>query len=149
MKGKVWYGLLVWTLLALGLGFRELAGMVQGVIQFPPELDNAYIHDLAAKARAEGGVINSCGMPNDWAKYGEIFAEFQRFFGIRQQDIDMGSAVVLARMRDEKAGKNDIADLKPAFAMRLAEEGLTLPYRVTSWAALLQGQKGVGKDGST
>ncbi len=60
----------------------------------------------------------------------------------------MGSAVVLARMREEKASKNDIADLKPAFAMTLAEEGLTLPYRVTSWAALPEGQKGEGKEGS-
>ena len=77
-----------------------------------------------AKAKAEGGVINSHGMPKDWANYGGIYAEFQRLFGIRQQDIDMGSAVVLGRMREERASKNDVADLKPAFAMKLAEEGL-------------------------
>ncbi len=87
-------------------------------------MDNAYIRDLMAKAKAEGGVINSHGMPKDWANYGGIYAEFQRLFGIRQQDIDMGSAVVLGRMREERASKNDVADLKPAFAMKLAEEGL-------------------------
>ncbi|MFN4074092.1 MAG: hypothetical protein ACK4G4_11870, partial [Thermus sp.] len=144
----------VWVLFGLGalvLATLALRGgaLAQGGAQLPPELDNAYIRDLAQKARAEGGVINSYGMPNDWANYGGIFAEFQRLFGIRQQDIDMGSAVVLARMREEKASKNDVADLKPAFAMTLAEEGLTLPYRVTSWDALPEGQRGVGKDGST
>ncbi len=124
MKAKVLAVFLV--LSALGIGLKGLGSLAQGGAQLPPELNNAYIRDLAAKARAEGGVINSYGMPNDWANYGEIFAEFQRLFGIRQQDIDMGSAVVLARMREEKASKNDIADLKPAFAMTLAEEGLTL-----------------------
>ena len=151
MKAKEFfrYGLGTLALLALTLGLKSVGALAQGGASLPPELDNAYIRDLAAKARAEGGVIYSYGMPNDWANYGEIFAEFQRLFGIRQQDIDMGSAVVLSRMREEKASKNDIADLKPSFAMVLAEEGLTLPYRVTSWVALPEGQKGVGKDGST
>ncbi|WP_279231332.1 extracellular solute-binding protein [Thermus altitudinis] len=149
MKGRHWVVLAV-GFAALGilpLALKEGAWAQAGA-KLPPELDNAYIRDLAQKARAEGGVINSYGMPKDWANYGGIFAEFQRLFGIRQQDIDMGSAVVLARMREEGASKNDIADLKPAFAMKLAEEGLTLPYRVTSWAAIPEGQKGVGKDGS-
>ncbi|GIW35221.1 ABC transporter substrate-binding protein [Meiothermus sp.] len=148
---KTWtrYAATALAVFALGAGIRGWEGLAQGTAQLPPELNNAYIRDLAAKARAEGGVINTYGMPNDWANYGEIFAEFQRLFGIRQQDIDMGSAVVLARMREEKASKNDIADLKPAFAMKLAEEGLTLPYRVTSWVAIPQSQKGEGKDSST
>ncbi len=133
---------------------KWLFGILAGILglalaQLPPELDTPYIKDLAAKARAEGGVIYSYGMPNIWANYGEIFAEFQRLFGIRHQDIDMGSAVVLARMQEENASKNDIADLKPAFAMILADKGLTLPYKVTVWDKLPASQRGVGKDGST
>lgn len=144
MKGKYGYAVLTMLLLVLGSGLFSV-----GQSNLPSEFNNPYIRDLAQKARAEGGVINTYGMPNDWANYGEIFAEFQRLFGIRQQDIDMGSAVVLSRMREENASKNDIADLKPAFAMTLAQEGLTLPYRVTSWSALPQSQRGEGKDGST
>lgn len=136
-------------LMGVLLSFSLWGRLADAQSGLPPELDTPYIRDLAAKARAEGGVINTYGMPNDWANYGGIFADFQRFFGIRQQDIDMGSAVVLARMREEKASKNDIADLKPAFAMKLAEEGLTLPYRVSSWASIPEGQKGTGRDGST
>ncbi len=106
------------------------------------------LEELVAAAKAEGGVINSYGMPETWANYGEIFAAFEQKYGIRQQDIDMGSSVVLARMREENASKNDIADLKPAFAAQLASEGLTLDYKVSCWDKWPEGQKGEGKDGS-
>jgi putative spermidine/putrescine transport system substrate-binding protein len=33
---------------------------------------------LAEKAKGEGGVINSYGMPEIWANYGGIFAEFKK-----------------------------------------------------------------------
>ncbi len=106
------------------------------------------LEELVAAAKAEGGVINSYGMPETWANYGEIFAAFEQKYGIRQQDIDMGASVVLARMREENASKNDIADLKPAFAAQLASEGLTLDYKVSCWDKWPEGQKGEGKDGS-
>ncbi len=95
-KGFFRYGLGALALVALAFGLKSVGAVAQGGASLPLEVDNAYIRNLAAKARAEGGVIRSYGMPNDWANYGEIFAEFQRLFGIRQQDIDMGSAVVRA-----------------------------------------------------
>ena len=97
---------------------------------------------LAEKAKAEEGVINSYGMPEIWANYGGIFGEFQKRFGIVQQDIDMGSSVVLSRMTEENASKNDIADLKPSFAAELARRGLTADYKVSCWDQLPEGQKG-------
>lgn len=107
------------------------------------------MEELAAKAKTEGGVINSYGMPETWANYGGIYAEFKKRYGITQQDIDMGSSVVLSRMTEENASKNDVADLKPSFAAQLADKGLTMPYKVSCWDQLPQGQKGEGKDGST
>jgi len=89
------------------------------------------LEELAEKAKAEGGVINSYGMPETWANYGGIYAEFAKRYGITQQDIDMGSSVVLSRMTEENASKNDIADLKPSFAAQLAEKGLTMAYKVS------------------
>ena len=106
------------------------------------------LEELVEKAKAEGGVINTYGMPETWANYGEIYGVFEQKYGIRQQDIDMGSSVVLARMREEKASKNDVADLKPSFAAMLANEGLTLDYKVSCWDKWPEGQKGEGKDGS-
>lgn len=106
------------------------------------------LEELSAKAKAEGGVINSYGMPETWANYGGIFAEFKKRYDITQQDIDMGSSVVLSRMTEENASKNDVADLKPSFAAELAKRGLTMPYKVSCWDKLPEGQKGEGKDGS-
>lgn len=70
---KTWtpYAATALAVFALGAGIRGWEGLAQGTAQLPPELNNAYIRDLAAKARAEGGVINTYGMPNDWANYGK------------------------------------------------------------------------------
>lgn len=106
------------------------------------------LEQLEIDAKAEEGVINTYGMPEVWANYGKIFGEFQKRYGIVQQDIDMGSSVVLSRMTEENASKNDIADLKPSFAMKLAESGLTSDYQVSCWSQLPEGQKGIGKDNS-
>jgi putative spermidine/putrescine transport system substrate-binding protein len=108
----------------------------------------SFLEQLEQAAKNEEGVINTYGMPEVWANYGGIFGEFQARYGIVQQDIDMGSSVVLSRMTEENASKNDIADLKPSFAMKLAESGLTSDYQVSCWADLPEGQKGIGKDGS-
>lgn len=114
----------------------------------PPTAALSPLEQLELDAKAEEGVINTYGMPEVWANYGKIFEEFQKRYGIVQQDIDMGSSVVLSRMTEENASKNDIADLKPSFAMKLAESGLTNEYQVSCWSQLPEGQKGVGKDGS-
>lgn len=106
------------------------------------------IEELKAKAVREGGVIYTYGMPDTWANYEKIFAEFERMYGIKHQDIDMGSAVVLSRMSEENAAKNDIADLRPSFAISLAERGLTADYKVTVWDSIPASQKGIGPSGS-
>jgi putative spermidine/putrescine transport system substrate-binding protein len=103
---------------------------------------------LAAQAKNKGGVINSYGMPDVWANYGEIYAEFEKLYGIKHQDIDMGSSVVYSRMKEENASKNDVTDLKPSYAMKLAEEGYTSDYKVSVWDKIPEGQKGVAPNGS-
>lgn len=112
-------------------------------VNLPPELNNSYIMYLWEKAKKEGGWIYSYGMPDSWANYGEIFGTFEKFFGIKHRDIDMGSSVVLARMTEEKASKNDIADLKPSFAALLASRGLTADYIPVDWYLLPESQRGI------
>ncbi len=118
-----------------------IAGLVIAA-KLPPELDTPYIHELWEKAKKEGGWIYSYGMPDVWANYGEIFKKFEEFFGIKHRDIDMGSSVVLARMTQERASKNDIADLKPSLAMELARRGLTAPYKPINWEKIPPNQRG-------
>lgn len=102
-----------------------------------------YIQLLVEKAKAEGGVIFTYGMPETWANYGEIFRRFEELYGIVQHDIDMGSSVVLARMTEENASKNDIADLKPTHAAELASRGLTSDYKYSCWDLWPESQHGV------
>jgi len=115
---------------------------VAEAVKLPPELDTQYIRELWEKAKKEGGWIYSYGMPDVWANYGEIFKKFEEFFGIKHRDIDMGSSVVLARMTQERARKNDIADLKPSLAMELARRGLTAAYKPVNWEKLPPNQRG-------
>jgi len=102
-----------------------------------------YLQLLAEAAQAEGGVIFTYAMPETWANYGEIFSYFQEKYGITQHDIDMGSSVVLARMTEENASKNDIADLRAPLAKVLASRGLTSDYRCSCWDAWPENQHGV------
>ncbi|MEM1540678.1 MAG: extracellular solute-binding protein [Candidatus Bathyarchaeia archaeon] len=102
-----------------------------------------YMQLLAEKARAEKGVVFTYGMPEVWANYGKIFARIKELYEITQQDIDMGSPVVLARMTEEKASKNDLADAKTGFAVTLASRGLTSDYCVSCWDALPEWARGI------
>ncbi len=115
----------------------------------PADLDTDRIRALidAAKAAGEAEVF-TYGMPDDWANYGGMAAERGKMTGAKRSDIDMGSAVVLQRMTEENAAKNDLADLKPSFARQLAEAGMTADYKVTDWEKIPADQRGEGKDGS-
>jgi putative spermidine/putrescine transport system substrate-binding protein len=139
-------GIVIVGALLIMTAFPRVPVLAQG--QLPQELNTPYIQELARKAKAEGALLLTYGMPNDWANYGGIFADFQRLFGIREEDIDMGSSVLYARMKEENASKNDLGDVAPDFAIKLAADGLTMPYTVRTWDEIPAGQKGVGKDGS-
>jgi putative spermidine/putrescine transport system substrate-binding protein len=114
----------------------------------PGDLNTPYIRSLWEAAMKEGQVIYSYGMPDVWANYGGIFGDFKRIFGIEHTDIDMGSSIVLARMTEENASKNDIADLKPSLAAILADKNLTADYKSLNWKTIPENQKGQTTNGS-
>lgn len=115
----------------------------------PADLDTPVIRGLIDAAKAAGETeIFTYGMPDDWANYGGMAEMVGKLSGAGRSDIDMGSAVVLSRMTEENAAKNDLADLKPSFAEQLAAAGLTAPYKVTDWDKIPADQRGEGKDGS-
>ena len=132
-----------WALVGLLIGVSILVTLGPAFANSSENYESSYIEQLVQAAKAEGGVIYTYGMPETWANYGEIFKNFEETYGIRQEDIDMGSSVVLSRMTAENASKNDIADLKPSLASVLAERGLTSNYRVTCWKLWPESQHGV------
>lgn len=135
----------------LMLGVLALPALPRGAYAegMPAELDTDAIRALVAAAKAAGETeLFTYGMPDDWANYGGMAKAFGDMTGASRSDIDMGSAVVLERMTQENAAKNDLADLKPSFARKLAEAGMTADYKVSSWEAIPADQRGTGKDGS-
>jgi putative spermidine/putrescine transport system substrate-binding protein len=135
--------------LMLGLLAAPAMGRAAWAEGLPADLDNDTIRGLIDAAKAAGEAeLFTYGMPDDWANYGGMAAELAKMSGAKRSDIDMGSAVVLQRMTEEKAAKNDLADLKPSFARQLAEAGLTADYKVIDWEKIPADQRGTGKDGA-
>jgi putative spermidine/putrescine transport system substrate-binding protein len=135
--------------LMLGVVGAHVFGRGAWAGTIPADLDTPAIRGLIDAAKAAGETeIFTYGMPDDWANYGGMADALGKFTGAKRSDIDMGSAVVLQRMTEENAAKNDLADLKPSFARKLAEAGLTADYKVTDWEKIPADQRGAGKDGS-
>lgn len=114
---------------------------------FAQEFESPALKSLIAAAKAETELF-TYGMPDNWANYGGLTAEVQKFSTFKRSNLDMGSAVAMNRMIEEKAAKNDLADFRPQHAKQLADGGFTADYKVSSWDAIPENQRGVGKDGS-
>jgi len=137
--------ILILVLVFLLMGLME---MIVVSAQLPKELDTPYIHYLWENAKKEEGFIFTYGMPRVWSNYAGIFDEFERLFGIKQRDIDMGGSKLLARMTEENATKNDLGDITRALVKELTKRGLTSRYRVRLWGDIPPSQRGEDDTGS-
>ncbi len=89
--------------------------------------------DLVEKARKEG-VINSVGMPDDWANWAATWKAVGERYGLKHTDTDMSSAEELAKFAAERANASaDIGDVGFEFGAIAAERGLAAPYKPTTW----------------
>ena len=88
---------------------------------------------IIGKAKEEGQV-NSVGMPDTWANWGETWAELGTEYSLKHSDTDMSSAEELAKFEAEKNDATaDIGDVGIAFGPIAEERGLTLPYKTSHW----------------
>lgn len=97
------------------------------------DLNAMSVEEIEEKAQ-EDGVVNSVGMPDTWANWGETWTEIEESYGITHSDTDMSSAEELATFEAEKTNASaDIGDVGIAFGPIAAEQGLTLPYKTSYW----------------
>ena len=83
------------------------------------------LSDLIAAAKKEG-VVNSVGMPPDWANWKGTWAQMQSKYGIAHQDTDMSSAQEVAKFDAEKTtASSDIGDVGHAFGPLAVMKGVT------------------------
>ena len=88
---------------------------------------------LEAAAKAEGAV-NSVGMPDDWANWKDTWADLAKNYGLKHIDTDMSSAQEIAKFAAEKDNASaDIGDVGAAFGPIATKQGVTQPYKPSTW----------------
>jgi putative spermidine/putrescine transport system substrate-binding protein len=97
------------------------------------DLNNMSLEQITEKAKAEGS-IESVGMPDTWANWGETWSEINSLYGLKHNDVDMSSAEELAIFEAEKSdATKDIGDVGQAFGPVAVDKGLTLAYKTSYW----------------
>jgi len=91
------------------------------------------LKSLVQAARAEGAV-DSVGMPDSWANWKDTWADLARLYGLKHMDTDMSSAQEIAKFAAEKDNATaDIGDVGAAFGPIAVQQGVTLPYKPSTW----------------
>jgi putative spermidine/putrescine transport system substrate-binding protein len=94
------------------------------------------IEEIAAKAKEEGKV-NLIALPDTWANYGGILANFREKYGIEApvQNPDASSADELTAIETLRgqSGMPEVVDIGPAFNSEMRSKGYSELYKPTVW----------------
>lgn len=94
--------------------------------------------ELVAAAQAEG-MLTTIALPHDWCGYGAVIAGFKEKYGIEVNELnpDAGSADELEAVRANRDNTGpqapDVLDVGVSFGPAAQEEGLLMPYKVSTW----------------
>lgn len=97
------------------------------------DLNKMTLDEIIAQAKKEGDV-QSVGMPDTWANWGETWTELSETYGITHTDADMSSAEELSLFESEKNNPTkDIGDVGQSFGPLAIEKDLVQPYKTSYW----------------
>ena len=117
------------VLLALSLVLLfACAGMAEEV-----DLNSFTLEEIIAKAQEEGHV-ESVGMPDSWANWGESWQGLTETYGIEHTDEDMSSAEELSMFMNDDT--RDIGDIGLAFTQQAIDNDLVQAYRTSYWESV-------------
>ncbi|MEA5078186.1 MAG: extracellular solute-binding protein [Anaerolineaceae bacterium] len=94
--------------------------------------------ELVAAAKAEGE-LTVIALPHDWCNYGEVVDAFKAKYGLTVNELnpDAGSGDEIEAIKANKDNKGpqapDVVDVGFAFGPSAKEEGLLMPYKVSTW----------------
>jgi putative spermidine/putrescine transport system substrate-binding protein len=95
--------------------------------------------ELEAAAKAEG-MLTTIALPHDWCGYGKVIEGFKAKYPeiqVNELNPDAGSADELEAVRANKDNKGpqapDVLDIGFSFGPQAKAEGLTMPYKVSTW----------------
>ena len=73
-------------------------------------------------------------MPDSWANWKDTWADLKRLYGLEHSDTDMSSAQEIAKFAAEKNNATaDIGDVGAAFGPIAVQQGVTQPYKPSTW----------------
>lgn len=97
------------------------------------DLNALTMEEIQEKATEEGKV-QSVGMPDTWANWGETWTEIEENYQVTQTDTDMSSAEEIALFEAEKDNPTkDIGDVGQSFGPIAEDKGVTIPYKTSYW----------------
>ncbi|MPM99369.1 hypothetical protein SDC9_146560 [bioreactor metagenome] len=94
--------------------------------------------ELVAAAKAEGE-LTVIALPHDWCNYGEVVDAFKAKYGLTVNELnpDAGSGDEIEAIKANKDNKGpqapDVVDVGFAFGPSAKDEGLLMPYKVSTW----------------
>lgn len=102
--------------------------------------------DALIGAAKKDGKLNVITLPHkDWADYQEIMDTFQKRYGIQITDAnpDGSSADEVAAIKNFKGQSRgpDVVDVGPVYAASGKQDGLYVPYKVSTWATIPETMK--------
>lgn len=100
------------------------------------------MEELIEGAKAEG-MLTTIALPHDWCGYGGVIESFKAkypFLTVNELNPDAGSADELEAVRANKDNKGpqapDVIDVGFSFGPAAKAEGLTMPYKVSTWDSI-------------
>lgn len=106
------------------------------------DLNSKSLDQIIADAKKEGD-IESVGMPDEWANWGNAWKAIKDKYGITHTDADMSSAEELQMFQTEgKNGTKDIGDVGQAFGQQAIDEDLVQGYKTSYWDSVPDWAKG-------
>ncbi|EJN04548.1 ABC transporter substrate-binding protein [Phyllobacterium sp. YR531] len=97
--------------------------------------------ELVAAAKKEG-TLTTIALPHDWCAYGDMVAGFKAKYGIEVNELnpDAGSGDEIEAIKANKDNKGpqapDVIDVGFAFGPSAKKDGLTQPYKVSTWDSI-------------
>ncbi len=126
----------------IGAAFAALAaaGMLSGCSQKTAaeavDLNSLTLEQIVAEAKKEGRV-DSVGMPDTWANWGETWQGIKDTYGLEHTDTDMSSAEEIALFEAEKnKATKEIGDVGQAFGPVAVDAGVTMKYKTSYWDSI-------------
>ncbi|PTQ81259.1 putative spermidine/putrescine transport system substrate-binding protein [Trichococcus patagoniensis] len=126
---RLFAGLALSSMLILSACGTEAATTTEAEV----DLNALTLGEIETQAQEEGHV-ESVGMPDTWANWGETWEELDTTYGLTHADTDMSSAEELALFKAEQNNPTkDIGDVGQSFGPVAEEDGLTLAYKTSYW----------------